>query len=448
MLPANPRQRHLHTSIAGPTRRRRSLRVSLLVTLVTLVALLAPMVSVGGAAASEIVVSPGDTLSELARSSGVTVDELTEVNAISNPDLVIAGSTLRLPTPPRTHVVVDGDTLWRIARAEGTTVAALMDLNDLEGPRIRIGERLLLPPERIEGAEWGGSRGGPDAVDTTAADIVASDAASAPRMLITPTGVVAPIITSDAAGWLVRTPCGNQATVAEGTVVGDVDVVLDPGHGGWESAAVGPNGLLEKDLNLTVALRTAELLEARGYRVGLTRQSDIYVPIAGRAAIVNAWQPDLFVSIHHNGGALTPRSTPGTQVYHQHADPQSKRAAGVLYEELYDAALQFPTAWVGNALDGVSARLGETGDDFYGVLRLTQGVPTALTEFLWLSNGPEAQLLARGDVQEAQAQALVDGIVRWFETDDAGSGFIGSHTDSYDSGGGGLSGCVDPALVE
>jgi N-acetylmuramoyl-L-alanine amidase len=411
---------------------------------VTLVALLAPAVSVGGAAASEIVVSPGDTLSELARSSGVTVDELTEVNAIVDPDLVIAGSTLRVPTPPRTHIVVEGDTLWAIARAEGTTVAALRRLNELEGPRIRIGERLLLPPDRIDGAEWGGSTGSPGASDTPASDTVTS----APRMLITPTGVVTPIITSDPAGWLVRTPCGNQATVAEGTVVGDVDVVLDAGHGGWESAAVGPNGLLEKDLNLTVAVRTAELLEARGYRVGLTRTTDIYVPIAGRAAIVNAWQPGLFVSIHHNGGALTPRSTPGTQVYHQHADPQSKRAAGVLYEELYDAALQFPTAWVGNALDGVSARLGETGDDFYGVLRLTQGVPTALTEFLWLSNGPEAQLLARGDVQEAQAQALVDGIVRWFETDDAGSGYLGSHTDSYDSGGGGLSGCVDPALLD
>lgn len=441
MLPANPRQRCAQTSTTGHIRRRRSLRVGLAVVLV---AMLAPMVSVGGAAASEIVVSPGDTLSELARSSGVTVDELTEVNAIADPDLVIAGSTLRLPTPPRTHAVVAGDTLWGIARAEGTTVAALMDLNELEGPRIRIGERLLLPPERIDGAEWGGSSGGPDGVDAAASDT----AVPSPRMLITPTGVVTPIITSDAAGWLVRTPCGNQATVAEGTVVGDVDVVLDAGHGGWESAAVGPNGLLEKDVNLTVALRTAELLEARGYRVGLTRQTDIYVPIAGRAAIVNAWQPDLFVSIHHNGGALTPRSTPGTQVYHQHADPQSRRAAGVLYEELYDAALQFPTAWVGNALDGVSARLGETGDDFYGVLRLTQGVPTALTEFLWLSNGPEAQLLARGDVQEAQAQALVDGIVRWFETDDAGSGYIGSHTDSYDSGGGGLSGCVDPVLVD
>ena len=442
MLPANPRLRTAQPPAAGPVRRRRSLRVGLLIALV---ALLAPVVSVGGAAASEVVVSPGDTLSGLARSAGVTVDELTEANAIADPDLVIAGSTLRLPTPPRTHVVVDGDTLWALARAEGTTVAALKRLNALEGPRIRVGQRLLLPPERIDGAEWGGSTGGPRVVGATAAD----ETISTPRMLITPTGVVTPIITSDPTGWLVRTPCGNQATVAEGTVVGDVDVVLDAGHGGWESAAVGPNGLLEKDLNLIVALRTAELLQARGYRVGLTRTTDIYVPIAGRAAIVNAWEPDLFVSIHHNGGALTPRSTPGTQVYHQHADPRSKRAAGVLYEELYDAALQFPTAWVGNAFDGVGARLGETGDDFYGVLRMTQGIPTALTEFLWLSNGPEAALLARGDVQEAQAQALVDGIVRWFETDDAGSGYIGSHTDTYDSGGGGgLSGCVDPVLVD
>ncbi len=406
-----------------------------------LVASVALVASIAGAGASEIVVRPGDTLSGLARASGVTVDDLTETNAIADPDVVIAGSTLRLPAAPRTHVVVEGDTLWSIARDEGTTVRTLRRLNDLDGARIRVGERLELPAAPIDGAEWGGSEGGPAAE--------AGDASvGTPRMLITPTGVVTPIIASDPAGWIVQTPCGVQATVPDGTVVGDVDVVLDAGHGGSENAATGPNGLMEKDLNLTVTLLTAELLEARGYRVGLTRTTDVFVPIAGRAAIVNAWEPDLFVSIHHNGGAVVPSSTPGTQVFHQHADSESRRAAGVLYEELYAAALQYPTAWVGTVFDGVSARLGDSGDDFYGVLRLTQGTPSALTEFLWLSNGPEADLLARDDVQMAQAQAIVDGVERWFETDDTGSGYIGTWTDSTDHGGGRLDGCVDPSLID
>lgn len=411
--------------------------------LVTLLILSGTVVSSGGAGAADVVVRPGDTLTAMARATGVSVAELVAANGIADPDLIIAGSTLRLPTAQRIHVVVAGDTLWSIARAEGTTVAALKRRNGLRGNRIHIGDRLVIPSAAAGGGASGtGDRPAParpPAPDTTA---------ETPRMVVTPTGVVTPVIRSTPGGWLVQTPCGNHATLTEGRALGAVDVVLDPGHGGSEVAAVGPNGLVEKDLNLAVALRTAELVESLGYRVGLTRTTDVTMPIAARAAVVNAWEPDLFVSIHHNGGAVTPRATPGTQVYHQHADRQSKRAAGLLYEELYAAALQFPTAWVGNAFDGVSARLGETGDDFFGVLRLTQGIPAALTEFLWLSNGPEAELLARRDVQEAQAQALADGIVRWFETYDAGSGYIGSHTDGHDSGGGGLAGCVDPALVD
>ncbi|MEX1134159.1 MAG: N-acetylmuramoyl-L-alanine amidase [Acidimicrobiia bacterium] len=75
--------------------------------------------------------------------------------------------------------------------------------------------------------------------------------------LITPTGVVVAILDRGNTGFIVRTPCDNTATVGNGEPVGQVAVVLDPGHGGLiDSGAVGSNGLREADANLTLALAT------------------------------------------------------------------------------------------------------------------------------------------------------------------------------------------------
>ena len=170
------------------------------------------------------------------------------------------------------------------------------------------------------------------------------------------------------------------------------------------------------------------------------------LPIEIRANLANALRPDLFVSIHHNGGATARTPVPGTQTYYQHDDPESRRAAGILYEELFAAARRFPTAWVGNALDGVSTRLNDEGTDFYGIHRRTPEVPSVITEFLVLSNGPEARLLARSDVRQAQAVALADGVERWYRTEHRGSGYLAPFVDTFDAGGGGFEGCVDPPL--
>jgi len=83
-------------------------------------------------------------------------------------------------------------------------------------------------------------------------------------------------------------------------------VVLDPGHGGNDPGAVGPNGLLEKDVTLDIAHRAAPLL-AREVSVStlLTRDVDAYVPLDERAARANAFHADLFISIHMNSSENT-----------------------------------------------------------------------------------------------------------------------------------------------
>ncbi len=90
-------------------------------------------------------------------------------------------------------------------------------------------------------------------------------------------------------------------------------IVIDPGHGGRDPGAIGPSGLMEKDVALKIAKRLKKKLERRGYEVFLTRERDIYLPLEERTAIANTKKADLFVSIHAN--ASRKRGARGIETY-------------------------------------------------------------------------------------------------------------------------------------
>ncbi|MBF0227285.1 MAG: N-acetylmuramoyl-L-alanine amidase [Desulfobacterales bacterium] len=77
-------------------------------------------------------------------------------------------------------------------------------------------------------------------------------------------------------------------------------VVVDAGHGGFDSGAVSKNGLNEKDVTLDIALRLNERLNKEGIKSFLTRTADYYIPLSDRTVIANQYQADLFISIHIN----------------------------------------------------------------------------------------------------------------------------------------------------
>ena len=77
-------------------------------------------------------------------------------------------------------------------------------------------------------------------------------------------------------------------------------IVLDPGHGGVETGAVGPGGLQEKDVTLDLARRVKSLLDRQGFTVVLTRDDDRILPLDDRTAIANQNRAELFLSIHLN----------------------------------------------------------------------------------------------------------------------------------------------------
>lgn len=263
----------------------------------------------------------------------------------------------------------------------------------------------------------------------------------------TSTGLVLPVLGRTDDGWEVVTPCENTAVVS-GEPVHGAHVVLDPGHGGSEPGAVGPSGLTEKELNLDVALRVKALLEAEGATVVLTRSSDIRVTLATRSYLATALQPIAFLSIHHNAAPIGVGPRPGSELYHQLESPQSRRLAGLLWEELQEHFSPFATEWaVGDAPGARARQSARTGDDFYGVLRRTEGVASVLVEAAFISNPTEDELLRTAAFRDAEARAIADAVLRLVTTPDPGSGYVPTKvSDSPAGGGGGPTGCVDPPL--
>ena len=104
--------------------------------------------------------------------------------------------------------------------------------------------------------------------------------------------------------------------------------VIDAGHGGLDSGAIGVRGTLEKDINLAVARELArQLRKLKDVRVIMTRDKDEFIALGQRTSMANGANADLFVSIHCNS-ALSSKGN-GFESYYLAADATDKAAAAV-----------------------------------------------------------------------------------------------------------------------
>jgi len=120
----------------------------------------------------------------------------------------------------------------------------------------------------------------------------------------------------------------NQLSPEGGLAYQVKRVVLDPGHGGFDSGAIGPTGLKEKEVTLDLALRLSRRISEKGnIKCFLTRTGDYYIPLSERTVIANQYQADLFVSIHINANE-NPKAH-GCETYYCSERASSKEAARV-----------------------------------------------------------------------------------------------------------------------
>lgn len=109
-------------------------------------------------------------------------------------------------------------------------------------------------------------------------------------------------------------------------------IVIDPGHGGKDVGAVGPNGTLEKEVNLQIGLALAKLLKKEGrFNVILTRDKDVFVPLQERSSIANKAKADLFISLHCNAGIQ--RDSKGFEIFYLSENATDDEAAAVARRE-------------------------------------------------------------------------------------------------------------------
>lgn len=127
----------------------------------------------------------------------------------------------------------------------------------------------------------------------------------------------------------------NAGTRKEGRDV----IVIDPGHGGEDSGALGPGGIEEKKITLSVAKKLAEILAERlGCVVLLTRTDDTFVPLRERTAFANRSDADIFISIHANAAHSTTAS--GVETFflsYEATDDEAKRLAAIENSSVSDA---------------------------------------------------------------------------------------------------------------
>ena len=193
----------------------------------------------------------------------------------------------------------------------------------------------------------------------------------------------------------------------------DRTVCIDPGHGGAESGAVyqkrGRNGwtLIEKDINLDVALELRDKLVADGAEVVMTRANDSFVELDARVVTCNGSGADITVSLHTNS-TRSPRWDGSMTLMSKSADTELAEAIHpIMYNGLKEG-------WEG--------RFSDYGFNVDG-WRVTKNttMPAVILEPVFLSNPAEAKALkdtiaqARGGRRGQIAQVEYEGILAYFD---------------------------------
>ena len=167
-------------------------------------------------------------------------------------------------------------------------------------------------------------------------------------------------------------------------------VVIDAGHGGFDRGGIPGQRVAEKTMTLDVALRLQKALQDDGYRVVMTRETDVFVPLGTRVAIANSYPNGILVSIHFNAARRSGAS--GIETYFYSRD--SLALASSIH---YHVAGGAPSSNRGVRRRG------------YFVLRRTR-IPAVLVELGFLTNPTEARYVQNSSYRQKLAEEIARGV--------------------------------------
>lgn len=193
------------------------------------------------------------------------------------------------------------------------------------------------------------------------------------------------------ATWIAQlTPAGAAPASATQNVRPSTIVVIDAGHGGFDRGGIPGQRIAEKTMTLDVAQRLKQVLQAGGYRVVMTRDSDVFVPLPMRVAIANSYRNAIFVCIHFNAAPRGGATGVETYFYSSESLPL---ASAIHY-------------YVSRGAPSPNRGVRRRG---YYVLRRTN-IPAVLVECGFLTNPNEAQYAQTISYREQLAEEIAHGI--------------------------------------
>jgi N-acetylmuramoyl-L-alanine amidase len=181
------------------------------------------------------------------------------------------------------------------------------------------------------------------------------------------------------------------ATALAASWSGSNTVVIDPGHGGFDRGGIPGQWVAEKTMALDVAQRLSKNLRAAGYRVVMTRDSDVFVPLGERTRIANSYRSAIFVCIHFN--SATRAGANGIETYYYN------NASAPLAASIHRQVVAGTTS--------ENRGIRQRG---YFVLRRTS-IPAVLVECGFLTNPTEARLALESGYRQQLADRIADGIM-------------------------------------
>ncbi len=193
-----------------------------------------------------------------------------------------------------------------------------------------------------------------------------------------------------------KKPAQTNPRIPEGALV-----CIDPGHGGEDGGASGPDGRLEKEDNLTLALKVQEDLQEQGVSVLMTRTEDKRVSLQGRCDIANDGGADLFVSIHRNSAEAA--SANGIEIWTATRGKGFQMAEYIL-AGLKDAGIQTDR--------GIQSGTSNGSQSDYYVNKHTS-MPSCLVEMGFVTNEEDNRLLDKN--MDEYAKAIASGVVKMLE---------------------------------
>ncbi len=195
------------------------------------------------------------------------------------------------------------------------------------------------------------------------------------------------------------------------TALAGKKVLIDAGHGGFDAGA-SANGIAEKDINLSVALKLRQCIEENGGSVVMTREEDCSTEgddtkgksaktadLKNRRAMVKESGADVFISIHMN--KFPQEKYRGAQVFYADKSEESKRLGEIIQKTLPETLN-----------DGNTRAAKNSGGKIF-ILKDAQ-IPSVIVECGFISNPEEAEKLKSSDYQSKLAWAIYLGIDNYF----------------------------------